>query len=143
MPEGTDLKLRVLYCEDDADTREMMRFALEANGFEAICPDDPADGLRLAREQQFDAYVLDSRLPKMPGTDLCKQIREFDSHTPVIFFSGAAYEEDKKKALAAGAQVYITKPAAIDDVIRAVRNAITVVRGYYEIAKQQATDADN
>ena len=143
MPEETNPKLRVLYCEDDADTREMMRFALEANGFEAVCPDNPVDGLRLAKEQQFDAYVLDSRLPKIPGTDLCKQIREFDSHTPVIFFSGAAYEEDKKKALAAGAQVYITKPAAIDDVIRAIRNAITLVRGYYEIAKLQATDAEN
>ena len=143
MPEGTNRKLRILYCEDDADTREMMRFALQASGFEAVCPDDPADGLRLAREQQFDAYVLDSRLHKIPGTDLCKQIREFDASTPVIFFSGATDEEDKKKALAAGAQAYITKPAAIDTVIRAIRNAITVARGHYEIAKLQATDAEN
>ena len=143
MPEGTKPKLRVLYCEDDADTREMMRLALQVEGFEAVCPDDPVDGLRLAREQHFDAYVLDGRLPKIPGTELCKQIREFDSHTPVIFFSGAAYEEDKKKALAAGAQVYITKPAAIDEIIRAIRNAITNVRFGYEIAKVQATDAEN
>ena len=121
----------------------MMRFALHTEGFEAVCPEDPADGLRLAREQHFDAYVLDGLLPKIPGTDLCKKIREFDSHTPVIFFSGAAYEEDKKKALAAGAQVYITKPAAIDEVIRAIRNAINKVRLEYEIAKVVASDAEN
>lgn len=143
MPEGTSPKLRVLYCEDDADTREMMRFALEAEGFEAVCPDNPADGIRLAKEQHFDAYVLDSMMPVLSGIDLCKQIREFDSHTPVIFLSGAAYEEDKKKALAAGAQVYITKPAKIDEVFRAIRNAVTVVRGHYEIAKLQSTDSEN
>ena len=143
MPEGTNPKLRVLYCEDDADTREMMRFALKAEGFEAVCPDDPADGLRLAKEQFFDAYVLDGIMPSLSGIDLCKQIREFDSHTPVIFLSGAAYEDDKKKALAAGAQVYITKPAEIDEVFRAIRNAVTVVRGNYEIAKLQATDTEN
>jgi DNA-binding response OmpR family regulator len=143
MPEEARARLRVLYCEDDADTREMMRFALQADGFEAVCPDDPADGLRLAKEQHFDAYVLDGRLPKIPGTELCKQIRKFDTHTAVIFFSGAAYEQDKKRALAAGAQVYITKPAAIDEIIRAIRNAIANARLGYEIAKVQATDAEN
>ena len=124
MPEETNSKLRVLYCEDDPDTREMMRFALQAEDFEAVCPDNPAECLRLAKEQRFDVYVLDGILPDIPGTDLCKQIREFDSHTPVIFFSGAAYEEDKRKALAAGAQVYITKPAAIDEIIHAIRNVV-------------------
>jgi DNA-binding response OmpR family regulator len=125
MPEQANPKLRVLYCEDDGDTREMMRFALEAEGFEAVCPDDPADCLRLAKEQRFDAYVLDGLMPALPGTEICKQIRKFDSHTPVIFFSGAAYKEDKERALAAGAQVYITKPAAIDEVMRVIRNAIS------------------
>ena len=125
MPQEASPQLRILYCEDDADTREMMRFALQAEGFEAVCPDNPADCLHLAKEQRFDAYILDDRMPGIPGTDICKQIRKFDSHTPVIFFSGAAYEEDKKRALAAGAQVYITKPAAIDEIIRAVRNVIT------------------
>jgi DNA-binding response OmpR family regulator len=143
MPEEANPKLRVLYCEDDADTRDMMRFVLEAAGFEVVCPEDPADCLRLAKEQRFDAYLLDNLMPLTPGTTLCEQIREFDSHTPVVFFSGAAYEQDKEKALAAGAQAYITKPAAMEEVIRVIRNAITNVRLSYEIAKLQATDTES
>jgi DNA-binding response OmpR family regulator len=128
MPAEANPKLRVLYCEDDADTREMMRLVLEADGFEVVCPEDPADCLRLAKEQPFDAYGLDNIMPPIPGIRLCEQIREFDSHTPVIFFSGAAYQADKEKALAAGAQAYITKPAAMDEVVRIIRNVITNVR---------------
>jgi CheY-like chemotaxis protein len=117
-------RLRVLYCEDDADTREMMRLVLEARGFVVVCPEDPHECLRLAKRQQFDAYLLDNFMPDLPGTELCEQIRAFDPHTPVVFFSGAAYQTDKDRAIAAGAQVYITKPAPIEDVIEAIRKAI-------------------
>jgi CheY-like chemotaxis protein len=117
-------KLRVLYCEDDPDTREMMCILLEAEGFEVVCPEDHRNCLTLAKSQKFDVYVLDNFMPDLPGTDLCKQIREFDPHTPVIFFSGAAYQADKDQAIAAGAQAYITKPATVEDVIRAIRGAI-------------------
>ncbi|MDX6304981.1 MAG: two-component system, OmpR family, alkaline phosphatase synthesis response regulator PhoP [Blastocatellia bacterium] len=120
--------LRVLYCEDDADTREMMRLILEAEGFEVICPEDPHECLRLAKHQQFDAYLLDNFMSDLPGIDLCKQIREFDLQTPVIFFSGAAYQTDKEKAIAAGAQAYITKPATVEDLIGAIRRAILPVK---------------
>jgi CheY-like chemotaxis protein len=110
-------KLRVLYCEDDPDTREMMCILLEAEGFEVVCPEEPSDCLQLAKDQKFDAYLLDNFMPELPGTDLCKQIREFDPHTPVVFFSGAAYQADKDKAIAAGAQGYIVKPALPDQII--------------------------
>jgi CheY-like chemotaxis protein len=116
--------LRVLYCEDDADTREMMCILLEAEGFEVVCPEDPHECLGLAKEQQFDVYLLDNFMPELPGIDLCEQIRQFDPHTPVVFFSGAAYRADKDNAIAAGAQAYITKPATAEELIGAIRSAI-------------------
>ena len=128
MPEATP-KLRILYCEDDPDTREMMRFALESHGFEVICPDTPPECLRAAKEQRFDAYVLDGRLPQMSGTDLCKQIREFNSYTPIVFFSGLAYQEDRQRALDAGAQAYIIKPADVDEVVSTISSTVDAVRG--------------
>lgn len=123
MPEANP-KLRVLYCEDDADTRDVMRFILEAAGFEVVCPEDPADCLRVAKEQRFDVYVLDNLMPVVPGITLCERIKEFDPDTPVVFFSGAAYQQDKEKALAAGAQAYITKPAAMEEIVRIIRSVI-------------------
>jgi Response regulators consisting of a CheY-like receiver domain and a winged-helix DNA-binding domain len=60
--------------------------------------------------QRFDLYLLDSRLPDVDGFDLCRQLRDFDTNTPILFFSGAAYEADKKRGLEAGANAYVIKP---------------------------------
>jgi DNA-binding response OmpR family regulator len=126
--EQSESKLRVLYCEDDPDTREIMCILLGTEGFEVVCPDNPADCVRLAKEQKFDAYVLDKIVPELSGVGLCEQIREFDTQTPVIFFSGAAYESDKDEALAAGAQAYIVKPAEIEQVIETIRSSIRATK---------------
>jgi DNA-binding response OmpR family regulator len=114
-------KLRVLYSEDDADSRELMVLVLEREGFEAICPDTPEEVLKLAQEEQFDAYLLDSWTPRISGFDLCRTIRGFDNLTPIIFYSAAAYQRDKEEAFAAGAQAYIDKPGGLEDVINAIR----------------------
>lgn len=75
-----------------------------------------ATALELTRQQKFDLFLLDSRLPDGSGIDLCKAIRQFDAHTPIIFFSAAAYEADKTMALEAGAQEYLTKPARLSEL---------------------------
>lgn len=134
MPPETTSPLRVLYCEDDADTREMVRFVLEGDGFEVVCLEDSAGCLRAAKDQRFDVYLLDSVMPEQDGAGLCEQIREFDVHTPVVFFSGAVYQRDKDRAMAAGAQAYITKPAHMTDVISVIRSTIQTSRVRYQIA---------
>ena len=60
--------------------------------------------------ERFDLYVLDSRLPDVDGFDLCRRIRDFDRETPILFFSGAAYEADKKRGFDVGANAYVIKP---------------------------------
>ena len=54
--------------------------------------------------------MLESRLPDIDGSDLCRQMRAFDPDTPILFFSGAAYEADKKRGIEAGANAYVIKP---------------------------------
>jgi CheY-like chemotaxis protein len=117
-------KLRVLYCEDDADSREMMQLILSNEGFDVVCPENPGDFLALAREEHFDAYLLDNVMPEITGKEICQRIREFNARTPIIFYSGAAYPSDKEQALAAGAQAYIAKPATIEDLIDTIRSTI-------------------
>ncbi len=68
-------------------------------------------GVALAGSQEFDLYLLDSWLPDGSGLDLCKQIREFDKATPILFYSAAAYEIDRDKAMKSGAQAYLIKPS--------------------------------
>lgn len=114
-------RLRVLYAEDDPDTRELTCLILEADGFEVNCPDTLTDFVRLAKEERFDVYMLDTWMPGLSGIELCKILREFDGETPIAFYSAAAYEEDRKNALACGAQAYIIKPARFEDLCRTLR----------------------
>jgi DNA-binding response OmpR family regulator len=59
-------------------------------------------------------------MPGVSGEDLCVKIREFDSKTPILFYSGAGYPADKERARAAGAQGYLVKPVLDDELVTEV-----------------------
>ena len=126
MPDkaSTSNKGRILYTEDDADTRELLRLVLELEGFEVVCAEASAQAISLARAEDFDLYLLDNWLPELAGDLLCQQLREFDSTTPILFYSGAAFEADKAKAIAAGAQGYVVKPAHPHELISEILRLI-------------------
>ena len=107
-------KKRILYVEDDEDTRELVTLMLTE--YEIVTARDFTGGLRLARQRYFDLYILDNCLPDGTGVELCHRIRAFDPHTPVVFLSSAVYESEIQEALAAGAQIYIAKPGNPDDL---------------------------
>ena len=103
-------KKHILYIEDHEDTRELVSFVLKQREYEVTTSSTIANGVRLACENSYDLYLLDSWLPDGSGLDLCRKIREFDGHTPILFYSAAAYEIDRELALDSGAQGYLTKP---------------------------------
>ena len=74
------------------------------------------------RNSLFDLYLLDNRLPDMNGLDLIKEIRAFDARTPIVLASADAREEEQDRALACGAQAYVTKPWEPDFLVATVRN---------------------
>jgi DNA-binding response OmpR family regulator len=80
------------------------------SGVEVCATNTSAETLKLARSGAFDLYLLDGDFPDGNGLELCRRIREFDSETPIVFFSGTASESHKQKALNAGANDYIVKP---------------------------------
>lgn len=107
-------KPRILHAEDNADARELVAFLLTQNDCEAVGAESFDEALMLARQGGFDLYLLDTYLPGDTGLDLCKRIREFDSKTPILFYSAAAFDNDKLNAITNGAQGYLTKPADPD-----------------------------
>jgi DNA-binding response OmpR family regulator len=64
-------------------------------------------------------------MPHISGVKLCEQLRQFDQHTPVLFYSGAAYDADRESALASGAQGYLVKPAAGEQLIAEVLRLVS------------------
>lgn len=108
MPPKT--RPRVLCVDDDEDSRVMLVALLKHAFIEAKAVGTAAQALSLIQVEYFDLYTLDGRLPQIDGFELCRRIRAFDPHIPILFFSGAAYETDKKKGIEAGADAYVTKP---------------------------------
>jgi DNA-binding response OmpR family regulator len=111
---------RILYAEDDSDTRELVTVILGNQNCQVIATASGDEALRRARAEHFDLYLIDNWMPGFSGVRLCEQLREFDQHTPVLFYSAAAYETDKESALASGAQGYLVKPADGDALIAEV-----------------------
>ena len=101
---------RVLCVEDDEDSRMILITLLRHALIEAQAVGTAVQAISSIQTQHFDPYLLDSRLPDVDGFDLCRQLRDFDTNTPILFFSGAAYEADKKRGLEAGANAYVIKP---------------------------------
>jgi DNA-binding response OmpR family regulator len=80
--------------------------------------------LKLAQTDNYNLFVFDSMLPDGSGLELCKLVRKFDQQTPIVFYSGLAYEKDKISALEAGAQAYLVKPVGVDELVKAVRDLL-------------------
>jgi DNA-binding response OmpR family regulator len=90
-----------------------------------ICARDFREGMRLARQRYFDLYILDNWLPDRSGVELCRLIREFDPHTPILFYSAAGYARDTLEAMRAGAQGYLVKPVSFCELRQAVTQLIS------------------
>jgi DNA-binding response OmpR family regulator len=101
---------RILCVDDHEDTRDMMRVLLGEYGYDAVIAASVSDALESARSGGLALCILDHWITEGNGIELCQQIRAFDSHTPIMFYSGAGYEADIQKGLAAGAQAYLVKP---------------------------------
>jgi CheY-like chemotaxis protein len=103
-------KARILFADDHDDIRFMVITLLGAYDYEVVTADCMGSALELAHSAAFDVYLLDNRLPDGTGSELCQRLREFDRDTPIVFFSGDAYESDRQRAFNSGAQEYVEKP---------------------------------
>jgi DNA-binding response OmpR family regulator len=122
------LDFRILYAEDDADTRDLVTLIFQRQNCQVIATEVHDEALRLARTERFDLYLIDNWLPGISGIRLCEELREFDQHTPVLFYSAAAYETDRERALLSGAQGYLVKPADGDQLVAAAFRLISASR---------------
>ena len=115
---------RILCTEDDVDTRELIDFVLTQHGYEVVCSASNIQAINLAKTQKLDLYLVDNWMPGLSGTELTEKLRQFDLKTPVLFYTGAAYDSDREAARLSGAQGYLVKPADGDQLIGEVTRLI-------------------
>jgi DNA-binding response OmpR family regulator len=127
---------RILLVEDHEDTREFLAVLLAHSKYEVKTASTICEGLKLANTNAFDLFIFDSMLPDGSGVELCRRIRKFNQRTPIIFYSGLAYEADITRALDAGAQAYLVKPVDVTDLIQSMENLIAKSEDSQSLAKQ-------
>jgi DNA-binding response OmpR family regulator len=102
--------MRILVVEDESLLAQGLRAGLVADGFAVDVALTGVDGLWLAREEPFDAIVLDLMLPGITGYDLCRTLRAEKIWTPILVLTARDGEREEVAGLDAGADDYLTKP---------------------------------
>lgn len=123
----TNPHFRVLCVDDDSDACAMLSELLKSSGITCQCAQSAAEAWTMIRAERFDLYLLDAWLPDVDGFEFCRQLRTIDSLTPILFYSGAAYDSDKQKGMAAGANAYIVKPQ-VEGLVAAMSGLIAKAR---------------
>lgn len=108
--------LTILCIEDNEDTCELVSFVFEHAGYK-VTTCSQTDCLKLLHEEKFLAIILDNYFDGMKGLDICRELRNFDQTTPVIFFSGEARQSEIDKGLEAGANAYLVKPNDFEKLV--------------------------
>jgi DNA-binding response OmpR family regulator len=119
--------MRVLVVEDEKRLAAGLKKGLEAEGFAVDVALDGTEGLWLAREQAYDAIVLDIMLPGTNGYRICATLREEGNWTPILMLTAKDGELDEAEALDTGADDYLTKP--FSSVVLVARLRALIRRG--------------
>jgi two-component system response regulator MprA len=114
--------VKILVVDDERAVRESLRRALELEGYEIELAEDGRQALeRLAREDQPDAVILDVLMPGVDGLEVCRTLRSQGSRLPVLMLTARTQVEDRVEGLDAGADDYLTKPFALEELLARVR----------------------
>ncbi len=126
----TTRRLHALVVEDSPPMRKMIVFALSRiKGLVVAEADDGVDALRRLAGTKYDLIITDINMPILDGLKLVKRLRADESymHVPIIIITTEGAAEDRQRALALGANAYITKPIQAPQVIKLVKEILGIV----------------
>ncbi len=113
--------MRILVVEDEPKVASFIRRALEEESYAVDVCADGQKGLDWAQSVDYDLIILDLMLPGIPGLELLKQIRKGGVKTPVVILTARSEVDQRVKGLDAGADDYLTKPFAIEELLARAR----------------------
>jgi heavy metal response regulator len=116
--------MRILVVEDEAKVASFIRQALEEESYAVDVCADGNTGLHYAQSEPYDLIILDLMLPGLSGLEMLTRLRKEKIRTPVLILTARAQIDQKVKGLDAGADDYLTKPFAIEELLARVRALI-------------------
>ena len=116
--------MRILVVEDEHKIANSIKKGLEQESYAVDVAYDGESGLDLANGEEYDLLVLDILLPGINGIEICRKLRDQKIHTPILMLTAKGQISDKVEGLDAGADDYLTKPFAFEELLARVRALI-------------------
>ncbi len=114
--------MKILIVDDEPAVRESLRRALELEGYDIELAENGREALdRLESNGQHDAVILDVLMPGLDGLEVCRRIRRAGNHVPVLMLTARDEVENRVAGLDAGADDYVTKPFALEELLARMR----------------------
>lgn len=113
--------MRILVVEDEHRIASAIKRGLEQENFAVDLAHDGEHGLDMAVSEEYDLIVLDLMLPKLDGIELCQRLRQEEIHTPILMLTAKSSLQDKVTGLDQGADDYLTKPFAFEELLARIR----------------------
>jgi two-component system response regulator MprA len=113
--------VKILVVDDERAVRESLRRALELEGYEIELADDGLAALAALEDDEPDAMILDVLMPGLDGLEVARRIRREGSRLPILMLTARVEVDDRVAGLDAGADDYVTKPFALDELLARVR----------------------
>ena len=113
--------MRILVVEDERELADVLKRGLEEHGYAVDLAFDGDDGLALAEMEPYDLVVLDVMLPGRDGFDVCRRLRAQGRNMPVLMLTARDAVDDRVTGLDSGADDYLTKPFAFQELLARVR----------------------
>ncbi|MCK8059205.1 MULTISPECIES: response regulator transcription factor [unclassified Fusibacter] len=123
-----ETKHRILIIEDEEKITRFLQLELEYEGYEVAICYDGKEGLDYYKEHSADLILLDVMMPRMNGMEVCRRVRQF-SDVPIIMLTAKDDTMDKVTGLDTGADDYVTKPFAIEELLARMRAHLKKGRG--------------
>src|SRR5205814_1453509 len=121
MNVNTVARARILMAEDDRATRESLVRAFELEGYDVQAVGDGAMVLDAATASPPDVIVLDVMMPNLDGLSACRRLRARGDRTPILMLTARTETSDRVSGLDAGADDYLSKPFALDELLARLR----------------------
>lgn len=125
---------KIAVIEDNKTNIKLIRYQLEAEGFDIHVEETGNAGLKMIKIQKPDMIILDIGLPDIDGFEICKRIRNdaITKNYPIIMLTARGEDRDKIEGLSLGADDYVTKPYNAEELILRIKNLLTRSKFYKE-----------